>query len=284
MSETVAALQMSSGPEVNANLLQAGELLADAAQKGARLAVLPENFALMGHTERDKLALAEPEGSGLIQDFLAAEAARHNMWIVGGTVPLAGPDAARVWPACMVYDGGGRQVARYDKIHLFDVDLPDNDESYRESDTLLAGDQVQVIDTPLGCLGLSVCYDLRFPELFRALVDRGAEIIVLPAAFTATTGEAHWEPLLRARAIENQCFMIGAAQSGEHASGRRTWGHSMIVDPWGKVVANAQAQETAALVAEISHQQLVHIRRQFPSLRHRRQWQGARVTGKSTTN
>jgi len=277
VSEKVAALQMCSGPEVSANLREARELLAVAAGEGARLAVLPENFALMGRNEHDKLAVAEVDGKGPIQDFIAAEAARLGLWIVGGTVPLAGPDPARVWPACLVYDASGRRVARYDKIHLFDVDLPDSDESYRESDTLLAGNQVQVIDSPPGRLGLAVCYDLRFPEMFRALVDAGAEIIALPAAFTATTGAAHWEPLLRARAIENQCFMIGAAQSGHHASGRQTWGHSMIVDPWGRVVLSARDQAFGSVVADIELERLAQVRQQFPSLRHRREWHEGRV-------
>ena len=278
MSEAVAALQMSSGSGLDANLHKAGELLAQAADAGAGLAVLPENFAFMGHSEHDKLALAEAEGAGRIQDFLAAAAARHGIWIVGGTLPLAGPDSSHVWPACLVYDASGRQLARYDKIHLFDVDLPDSGESYRESDTLLAGSRIQVLDTPVGRLGLAVCYDLRFPELFRALVDAGAELVTLPSAFTATTGEAHWEPLLRARAIENQCYMIAAAQCGYHASGRQTWGHSMIVDPWGRVLDEA-GREPGPVLATLDRATLGRIRRQFPSLQHRRQWHDGDVVG-----
>lgn len=263
---------MASGPEVGANLAQARRLLTLAAEAGACLAVLPENFALMGQNEHDKLAVAEPEGDGPIQAFLASEAARHGMWIVGGTVPLAGPDDQRVWPACLVYDASGRLVGRYDKIHLFDVDLPGAREHYRESDTLLAGRAPCVIDSPAGRLGLAVCYDLRFPELFRVLVADGAEVVAMPAAFTATTGQAHWESLVRTRAIENQCYMIAGAQGGYHASGRETWGHSMVVDPWGTVL-ECLPRGAGVVTGDIDPVQLTQIRRQFPALQHRRRWQ-----------
>ncbi len=231
----LAAVQMASGPRVHANLLAAGRLIAEAARGGARLVVLPENFAHMGREEHDKLALAEQPGDGPIQDFLAREAARLGIWIVGGTLPLAGRDAGRVRASCLVYDERGRQVARYDKMHLFDVEVVGSEERYMESDTVEPGDELAVVDTPVGRLGLAVCYDLRFPELFRCLQARGAEIIVLPSAFTAVTGQAHWEPLLRARAIENLCYIVAAAQGGSHASGRQTHGDSMIVDRWGLI-------------------------------------------------
>lgn len=265
----MAAIQMVSGPEVAGNLAAAAELIAQAAAEGARLAVLPENFALMGRREEDKVAVREVEGEGPIQAFLAEQAARHGLWLVGGTIPLrAAADDRRVRAASLLFDDQGRQVARYDKVHLFDVQVVGSAERYAESATIEPGDRYVVAETPVGRLGLAVCYDLRFPEQFRALVERGAELLALPAAFTAPTGAAHWETLLRARAIENQCYVIAAAQGGRHANGRETYGDSLIADPWG-VILNRWAHGPGVVLAEFSRDRLDNVRRQFPVLEHR---------------
>ena len=208
---------MASGPKVDANLHEAGRLITLAAEAGAELIVLPENFAIMGIEEEDKVAVREEHGNGPIQSFLADQAKLHNAWIVGGTVPLVCDNPNKILAACMVYDNKGNFVERYDKIHLFDVDLVDTGESYNESETIeFGGLDLKVVDSPFGKIGLAVCYDLRFPELFRGLLALGAEIVVLPAAFTAATGKAHWESLLRARAIENLMYVIASAQGGYH--------------------------------------------------------------------
>jgi len=264
----VAALQMTSGPEVAANLEQARVLLEEAVERGACLAALPENFAFMGLKDVDKRAVAEADGSGAAQDFLAATARRLRLWIVGGTVPLAaGPDG-RVAAACLVYDGDGRRVARYDKIHLFDVDIPGRAESYRESAHVTPGSRATVLDTPLGRLGLSVCYDVRFPELYRHLSACGAQLLAIPSAFTSPTGRAHWETLLRARAIENLCYVVAPAQSGFHPGGRETYGDSMIVDFWGRVLQRLPRGRGCA-VAEVDMGRLSAVRQSFPALAHR---------------
>ncbi len=265
----VAAIQMASGPYVQANLLETGRLISKAADAGARLVVLPENFALMGLSEHDKVKVREADGSGLIQDFLAHKAQQHGIWLVGGTVPLACPDPDKVFASCLVYDDQGKRVARYDKIHLFDVDLPDTGERYTESETIAHGDEVVVLDTPFGRLGLAVCYDLRFPELFRGMLDRAVDIITLPAAFTAITGKAHWEPLIRARAIENQVYLISAAQGGYHVNGRETHGESMIVDPWGTVL-DRLARGSGVITATLDQERQAQVRRTFPVNSHRR--------------
>jgi len=265
----IAALQMVSGPHVEANLLEAERLIARAADAGAKLVVLPENFALMGRREADKVAARETPGDGPLQHFLAAQAARRQLWLVGGTIPLAASDDRRVRASCLLYDDQGRLAARYDKIHLFDVQIVDSGERYAESATIEPGGQPVVADTPFGRLGLAVCYDLRFPEQFRGMVDQGMELLALPAAFTAITGQAHWEPLLRARAIENLCYVVAAAQSGRHANGRETYGHSLIIDPWG-VILEQLPSGPGVVVAEFNPGRLEHIRRQFPALQHRR--------------
>ncbi|MDS4031718.1 MAG: carbon-nitrogen hydrolase family protein [Candidatus Contendobacter sp.] len=266
---TIAAIQMVSGPDVAENLAAAAELLTQAATRGARLAVLPENFALMGQRESDKLAAREAEGEGPIQTFLAEQAAQHRLWLVGGTIPLriAGDDN-RVRAACLLFDDQGLRVARYDKVHLFDVQVVGSAERYAESATIAPGDRYVTADTALGRLGLAVCYDLRFPEQFRALVDQGMELLALPAAFTATTGLAHWETLLRARAIENQCYVLASAQGGKHANGRETYGDSLIIDPWGEILARLP-QGPGVVLAEFSRERLENVRRQFPALQHR---------------
>ncbi|RLA35203.1 MAG: carbon-nitrogen hydrolase family protein [Gammaproteobacteria bacterium] len=259
---------MVSGADPEANLESARQLIAKAADAGARLVVLPENFALMGHREEDKLAFAEREGDGPLQAFLSRQAERHNLWLVGGTLPLADDAPERVRAACLVYDDHGQQVARYDKIHLFDVEVAATGERYAESETIAPGDTPVVIDTPLGRLGLAVCYDLRFPELFRALVDDGMELLALPAAFTATTGRAHWETLLRARAIENLCYVVASAQGGTHPDQRETHGESMVIDPWGMVI-DRLATGVGVAQAPFDRDLLEGTRRTFPALAHR---------------
>jgi deaminated glutathione amidase len=259
---------MNSGPDVALNLGVAGQLLADAAAAGAVLAVLPENFALMGAKEADRLAVAEAPGSGPIQDALAELAQKLSLWIVAGTVPLRGRTPQRVAPACIVFDANGRQVARYDKIHLFDVDIPEKKESYRESAAFEPGTEPIVVETPVGKLGLSVCYDMRFPELYRRLSAQGAQLLAMPAAFTVPTGQAHWEVLLRARAVENLCYVLAAAQWGMHANGRETYGDAMIVDYWGRVLAR-QPAGAGVIVAEIDPVAQAGVRAGFPALKHR---------------
>ena len=263
----VAALQMTSGPDVPANLEQARALLEEAAARGVRLAALPENFSFMGLKDADKRTVAEADGSGPAQDFLADSARRLRLWIVGGTVPLAGADG-RVAAASLVYDSDGRRVARYDKIHLFDVDIPGRAESYRESAHVAPGAVATVLDTPVGRLGLSVCYDVRFPELYRHLSARGAQLLTVPSAFTGPTGRAHWETLLRARAIENLCYVIAPAQSGFHPSGRETYGDSMIVDFWGRVLQRLPRGRGCA-VADLDLNLQAGVRESFPALVHR---------------
>lgn len=265
----VAAIQMASGPNVKANLEEAEKLINTAVQQDADLVVLPENFAIMGMSEVDKVTIAEQYGEGPIQQFLSQQASKHGIWIVGGTVPIDASVTGKVYSTCLLYNDSGEVVARYDKIHLFDVVLEDNDESYNESETIESGDDVVVADTPFGKIGLAVCYDLRFPELFRAMADVGMEICVLPSAFTSLTGRAHWEALIRARAIENLCFVVAADQGGYHMNGRETHGDSMIVDPWG-VVLNRLPHGTGVVVSDIDLDKLSRTRKNFPALQHKR--------------
>ncbi len=264
----IAALQMATGPQVQANLMEAGRLIKDAAERGAKLVVLPENFPIMGVLETDKLKVAENVGEGPIQNFLSQQAKKYKVWIVAGTIPLRSLDPARVYAASILYNDSGEVVARYDKIHLFDVTLSENHEVYTESDTIAPGHQVVVVDTPFGRLGMSVCYDLRFPELYRALSEKGAQILVIPAAFTEVTGKAHWEVLLRARAIENLCYVVAAGQGGYHVNGRTTYGHSMIVDHWGRV-RSVLARGAGVVMAEVDLAALEQTRKTFPVLSHR---------------
>src|SRR5215470_14566108 len=264
----VAALQMTSGPEVEANLATAAGLLEEAAADGARLAVLPENFSFLGLKDADKRAVAEADGAGPVQEFLAASARRLKLWIVGGTMPLRSGADGRVAAASLVYDADGARVARYDKIHLFDVDIPGRAETYRESANVTPGSRAALIDTPAGRLGPSVCYDVRFPELYRYLSAGGAQLLAVPSAFTSPTGRAHWETLLRARAIENLCYVVAPAQSGFHASGRETYGDSMIVDYWGRVLQRVPRGRGCA-VADIDLAAQASVRESFPALAHR---------------
>jgi len=264
-SSRVAALQMVSTPEVVSNLESAGRLIAAAAAAGARLVALPENFYLIGRHEADKVRVREPEGEGPIQSFLAAAARRHRVWIVGGTAPISCPDPGRIRSACLVFDDSGSRVARYDKIHLFRFEA--SDERYDESRTLERGEGAVALQSPFGRLALSVCYDVRFPELYRELGDFDAMFV--PSAFTVPTGAAHWETLLRARAIENQAYVIAPAQGGLHASGRRTYGHSMIVDPWGQVLA-VRPEGEGVVLAEMDTERVREVRASLPAVANRR--------------
>lgn len=264
----VAALQMTATDKVTDNLNTIARLVEKAVHQGAELVVLPENLAFMG-SEEERLKVREPAGSGPIQDFLAALAARLKIWIVGGTIPILTEDGARAYARCYVWDNLGKVAAFYDKIHLFDVRVTEQ-ESYEESKTTAAGKKGVALDTSVGKMGLSICYDLRFPELYRSLVQDGVEIFVVPSAFTAITGAAHWESLLRARAIENLSYVVAAAQTGTHVNGRKTFGHSMIIDPWGKILGVLEAGE-GVIVADIDLQYLAEVRKRFPALAHRKQ-------------
>jgi deaminated glutathione amidase len=270
MMTRAAVIQMTSAADVAVNLQSVRHLLRRAREAGASLAVLPENFALMGLQESDKLTAAESPGEGPIQDCLSACARELELWIVGGTLPLRVPDEpGKVAAASLVFDARGECVGRYDKIHLFDVDLPQREERYRESATIARGKSPVVLPTPLGQLGLTVCYDVRFPELFRDLQARGAQLFSVPAAFTVPTGQAHWELLLRARAVENLCYVLAPAQSGRHQSGRETWGRSMIINPWGEVLACVATEGPGLAVAEIDLMHQEQLRLRFPALSHR---------------
>jgi len=264
-SSRFAALQMVSTPEVMSNLESADRLIAAAAAAGARLVALPENFYLIGRHEADKVRVREPEGEGPIQSFLAAAARRHGIWIVGGTAPISCADPGRIRSACLVFDDTGRRVARYDKMHLFRFEA--GDERYDESRTLEAGESAVAVQSPFGRLALSVCYDVRFPELYRELGDFDAMFV--PSAFTVPTGAAHWETLLRARAIENQAYVIAPAQGGLHASGRRTYGHTMIVDPWGQVLA-VRPEGEGVVLAEMDTERVQEVRASLPAVANRR--------------
>ncbi len=265
----VAAIQMNSGGDVAANLRLTDQLLADAAADGCQLAVLPENFALMAAKAREKTSHAEQPGAGPIQEFLADAARRHDMWIIAGSMPLVSPEAKRVYGACPVYDAEGKEQACYRKIHLFDVKLPDREESYQESWSMYPGDDPVAVDTPIGRVGLTICYDVRFPELFRRLVDDGASVFTVPAAFTVVTGEAHWHTLMRARAIENLAYVIAPGQYGAHPDGRSTFGHSLICDPWGRILAE-QAEGNCFVAADIDPDLPAKLRSEFPALANRR--------------
>ncbi|HVO89335.1 MAG TPA: carbon-nitrogen hydrolase family protein [Casimicrobiaceae bacterium] len=260
----VAAIQMVSGPDVAANLAQAEPLIEGAHARGASLCVLPENFGLMALRARDKLAAQEDDGQGPQQDFLARMARAYRIHVIGGSVPLRSPDPERTWQTLLVYGPDGTRVARYDKIHLFR--FTHGDEDYDEARTIRPGSAPAVCELPLGRVGLSICYDLRFPELYRAMND--VALIVVPAAFTFRTGQAHWETLLRARAIENQCYVLAAAQGGVHEGGRRTWGHSMIVDPWGEIV-DWLADGSGIVLGDVDPARIADVRSRLPALEHR---------------
>lgn len=265
----IAAIQMASGPHVQANLMEAGRLIKQASEEGANMVVLPENFAIMGTKETDTVAVAEEAGNGTMQNCLAQTAKKYGVWIVAGTLPIKSEEPGKAYAASIMYDDTGKQVARYDKLHLFDVELPEpRGETYTESDTIAKGKDVVVADTPFGKIGMAICYDLRFPRHFRNMIDMGAEIFILPSAFTETTGKAHWEVLLRARAIENLCYMVAPAQGGFHVSGRTTYGHSMVIDYWG--VVRGELNKGAGVIAmDIDLKAQQKTREAFPVLEHR---------------
>ena len=260
----VAAIQMASGPNVSANLAETERLIELAVEGGARLVVLPEFFCIMAMKDADVVKAREAEGHGPIQSFLARMAKKHKIWLVGGSVPLEASVANKVRNSCLVYDERGKQVARYDKIHLFGLDL--GNERYQEAKLIEPGDRVVVINSPFGRIGLSICYDLRFPELYRAMPD--VDIIVVPSAFTATTGRAHFETLIRARAIENLAYVVAPAQGGYHLSGRETHGDSMIVDPWG-VVLDRLPRGSGVVISNINPAYQASLRKSLPALQHR---------------
>lgn len=264
-----AAIQMTSGRDVALNLEAAGELVATAAGDGAKLVVLPENFSFLGATDAERLAAAEAPGEGPAQTFLAEQALRHAIWLVGGTIPIAAGDG-RVRSRSLLLGPDGGRVAAYDKIHLFDVRVPDNEaESYRESATTEPGTEVVAVETPLGCIGMTVCYDLRFPGLFRALAQAGAEFITVPSSFQRQTGKAHWHTLVRARAIENECFVIAPAMCGDHPGNRQSFGHTLVIDPWGEVLAEG-GESPEIIYADVVPRQVAKVRSMIPSLEHDR--------------
>ncbi|PCI20838.1 MAG: apolipoprotein acyltransferase [Piscirickettsiaceae bacterium] len=265
----VAAIQLVSSNQVRENLNTVEKLVEKAVKQGAGLVVLPENFALMASRSADLLKESEVLGDGEIQQFMTNIASDYNIWLVGGSIPIRSADEKKVFASCLVYDTSGHRVAQYDKLHLYDVDIIETGERYRESDTFVAGNNVVVIETPYGKMGLSICYDLRFPELYRKLTSMGAEFIVAPSAFTESTGKDHWSLLCRARAVENACFIIAPNQGGIHANGRETYGHSMIVDPWGVVLAESTKGPDIA-VATLDRPRQNKIRQNFPSIDHGR--------------
>lgn len=260
----VAAIQMVSTPRVDENLRDAEQGIAEAVGQGAELVALPEYFAIMGMSDADKVRVREHDGRGPIQDFLAARAREHGIWLIGGSLPLSADSVDKVLNSSVAYDPQGRRVARYDKIHLFS--FRQGGESYDESATIQAGSRPASFATPFGRVGLSICYDLRFPELYRALAI--TELLVVPAAFTETTGRAHWEILLRARAIENQCYVLAVAQGGRHENGRETHGNSMLIDPWGEIL-DRKAKGPGVVVGDLDRDRLNTVRANLPALKHR---------------
>ncbi|MFA6118716.1 MAG: carbon-nitrogen hydrolase family protein [Parachlamydiales bacterium] len=264
----VAAIQMNSGDSVKVNLARVAQLVQDSAKKGAQLIVLPENAAFFGKNEKDKFLVSEKYQNGPIQDFMSKLAKNHNVWLIGGTIPIIDEENGKTFSSSIVWNEKGEIVSRYDKMHLFDVFVDEN-EQYQESEAITSGKKIICIESPFGKLGLSICYDLRFPELFRAQVQNGVNIISISSAFTNTTGKIHWECLIKARAIENQCYVIASNQTGIHPTGFQSFGHSMIVDPWGKVLASLEEEEGVVL-AEIDLEYLKILRKRFPVLEHQK--------------
>ena len=260
----VAAIQMISTTRVEENLRTAGTLIAEAVAQGAQLVALPEYFPIMGRRDADKIAVREVDGNGPIQNFLAETASKHGIWVIGGSMPLVASVDDKVLNTCLVFNPQGARVARYDKIHLFGFQK--GEERYNESATIEPGRQPVTFDAPFGRVGLSICYDLRFPELFRALGE--IDLLVLPAAFTEVTGRAHWEILLRARAIENQCYVLAIGQGGVHENRRETHGNSMLIDPWGDIVARRD-KGAGVVVGELDHARIAEVRTSLPALTHR---------------
>jgi nitrilase len=266
----VAAIQMVSTDAISKNLELAERLIEEAVSKKAKLITLPENFPLIGKRDEDRLAITESHNDGPLQLFLSEQSKRYKVWLLGGTIPLKSNNPEKVFATSLLFNPSGDCIARYDKIHLFDVMLDGRDEeSYRESKTFESGNDVVVVKTEIGNIGLSVCYDLRFPEMYRKMHQKNVQIITAPSAFTATTGKAHWETLLRTRAIENLCYLIASNQGGIHVNGRETWGHSMIVDPWGEILAEVK-EETGVAIAKIDINKQTNLRKRFPTLTHRK--------------
>jgi nitrilase len=261
----IAAVQMVSGPRVADNLAAAGRLVEDAVAQGAQFAVLPEYFPIIGAADNDRVRAAEAFGSGPVQDWLAETAQRHGLWLVAGSIPLKADDPAKMRNSSLVFDPQGQCVARYDKIHLFG--FKKGNEAYDEAAFIEPGKMPVAVDTPFGRIALSICYDLRFPELYRSLGP--VDLILMPAAFTETTGRAHWEILLRARAIENQCYLLAVGQGGRHENGRMTHGNSMIVDPWGEIL-DRKLKGPGVVIADLDHQRIAEIRESLPALAHRK--------------
>jgi|TARA_B100000959_G_C14903147_1_gene591803 nitrilase len=266
----VAAIQMVSTDAISKNLELAERLIEEAVSKKAKLITLPENFPLIGKRDEDRLAITESHNDGPLQLFLSEQSKRYKVWLLGGTIPLKSNNPEKVFATSLLFNPSGDCIARYDKIHLFDVMLDGRDEeSYRESKTFESGNDVVVVKTEIGNIGLSVCYDLRFPEMYRKMHQKNVQIITAPSAFTATTGKAHWETLLRTRAIENLCYLIASNQGGIHVNGRETWGHSMIVDPWGEILAEVK-EEIGVAIAKIEINKQTNLRKRFPTLTHRK--------------
>lgn len=269
MQHTIAAIQLASGPNLQGNLNEVARLIKESVLAGARLIVLPENFAFMGMKETDILQIAESPGEGPVQNFLVQQAKQYGVWIIAGTIPMMASDSQHVFASCLVFDSQGEQVSRYDKCHLFDVRLSESNENYLESATVEAGVSPVWFDSPFGRVGLGICYDLRFPEMFRAIMAHNVNIIALPSAFTATTGKAHWEILLRARAVENLCYVIAANQGGYHVNGRETYGDSMIINPWGEIQSRL-SHGAGFVLASVDLDTQASLRQSFPVLEHQR--------------
>lgn len=269
MKTKASVVQMTSGPDVTTNLDMAAMLIKQAANAGSKLVVLPEMFPLMGADAQKKVEIAEPLNHGPIQEFLKLQAQTHKIWVVGGTIPIQTEEGRRVRSACFVYDDQGKTLARYDKLHLFDVCITEGVEEYKESDTVEPGDNITVIDTPVGRMGLCVCYDLRFPQLFQAFIKQEVEIIAVPTAFTVKTGQAHWEILARTRSIDIQGYGLFSCQVGTHGPGKTTYGHSMITNPWGEILGSLNS-EPGIVTAEIDLDFLKQVRKNLPVLEHQR--------------
>jgi nitrilase len=267
----IATIQMASGSHVQANLMEAAKLIKIAAEQGATMVVLPESFAMMGMRESDRVAIAEEDGAGVIQDWASQIANMYSIWLVAGTIPLKTKNPKKSTASALMFNDQGEQVARYDKIHLFDVTVEKNHETHLESATTQAGDKPVVVDTPLGKVGLAICYDLRFPEMFRQMVREGAQIFAIPSAFTKVTGEAHWKVLLRTRAIENLCYIAAANQGGYHVNRRETYGHSMLIDHWG-AIQQVIKKGTGTISMSIDLNVLKATRESFPVLNHCKSW------------
>ena len=266
----IAVIQMVSSADVEENLKHASSLLTEAADQGAELVLLPEYFPLLSDNETDKLNYQEEFGAGPLQDFLATQARAHQFWLIGGTIPLKSSQPERILNSCLLFDPAGKCTARYDKLHLFDVHIDGKGNgSYNESDTIAPGHNITVAHTPFGNIGMSVCYDLRFPELYRKMSEQGMDLITVPAAFTHSTGKRHWEVLLKSRAVENLCFVIAANQGGRHSRRRASWGHSMIIDPWGDILCSLDTGPGVACT-DIRLERIKELRQSFPVLQHRK--------------